>query len=171
VAAKKRVIVEEEIGDVEEITTGQQLTEHRQKNFQSRNGAKLEGTPKPQGALRRLVNAPPKTNRPVNIYKERVVDVDSGVMKYCLWWTTEQSDVEGKEIIVKYNPRTEEETPIGEDFTIPFTVEKAKELIKKSFGGTSIYRKDGEQTLVVRANDVEELFYKDVEMGITPKTK
>jgi len=161
---KKQVIVDETLGDVEP-TTGAELIEQRKDQFQSKRGAKLIGA-KPKGAIRVLVDAKIRTNRPKNIYKETVTDADDGTAKWVLWWLTEQSDYHGIEEIVKYNPKTEEELTQGYDYTIPFTVEAAKDLIKKSFGATNFYLKDGVNTYTVQHSDLETLFLKDHKPGM-----
>ena len=159
---KKQVIIDETVGDLEEPTTSEELSAQRQNQFKSKRGAKLLG-PKAKGVLRTLVDAPIRTNRPKNVYKERIVDYEdeSSEATWCLWYMTEQSEYIGKEEIVKFNPRTEEELPVGFDYTMPFTVAKAKELIKKSFGGSMFYVKDGEDTYSIRGNDLEKMFLED----------
>lgn len=155
---KKQIIIDETIGD-----------DIEKKQFQSKRGAKTVG-PKPVGAKRVLVDSVPKTNRPMNIYKEWVTDTD-GDSSWVLWWVTEKSEYYGKEEIVRYNPRTEEELTQGYDYTVPFTVAKAKELIERSFGGTTFYRKDGETTHFVSRKDLDVLFLADVKVGLTPIQK
>jgi len=164
----KKVIIDEDFGDFEPQTTAE-LTQQREKGFKSRRGAKPLGI-KPRGAKRVLSDAKITTNRPTNIYKDWVVD-DDGEAGWCIWWTTEKSEYHGKEEIVKFNPRTEEELTLGYDYTIPFTVEKAKKLIEASFGGTKFYRKDGETTYEVSRTDLEALFLADVKVGLTPTPK
>lgn len=165
---KKQVIVDETLGDVE-ATSGAELTKQRKEQFESKRGAKQLGA-KPKGAKRVLTNAVPKTNRPLNVYKEWVTD-DEGEAGWVLWYTTEKSEYHGKEEIVRFNPRTEEELTQGYDYTIPFTVQKAKELIEQSFGGTTFYRKDGETTHYVSREDLDALFLADVKVGFTPAPK
>jgi len=166
---KKQIITDENLGDIEATNTAE-LSAERKSNFKSKRGAKLQ-MEKPYGAKRVLVSAKVTTNRPKNVYKERIVDVESGEAGWMIWYMTEQSEYIGKEEIVKYNPRTEEELTQGYDFTIEFSVEYAKELIAKSFGGTSFYLKDGEDTYTVQKNDLEQIFLKDYQVGLTPKMK
>lgn len=131
--------------------------EQTKPKFQSKRGAKLLDKKSP-GTARKMFGGIPKTDRPVNVYKERVTDEDTGKTDAYLWYTTEQSHVVGKEEIVKYNERTQEELPIGEDFTIKFTEQKALEIKDKSFGKTAFYLKDGEETFVVKPADFDTLF-------------
>ena len=163
----QKVVIDEDIGDIEASTSGEFISQRKNK-FKSKRGAKLLG-PKPKGAKRVLFAAKPITNRPTNVYKEWVVDQD-GVAGWCIWYTTEQSDYVGIEEIVKLNPKTEEELSQGFDYTIDFSIEKAKELIKESFGATTFYLKDGVNTFVVKKEDLEVLFLNDVKAGLTPKT-
>lgn len=138
--------------------------EESKPKFQSRRNAKLLDK-KPPGAIRVLADSRPKSNRPLNIYKETVADdEDDGDLKTVLWYHTEQSQYIGKEEIVRYNEKTQEELTLGFDYTIPFTIEKARELMKMAFGRTTFYTKDNDVTYVIKKPDLELLF-----LGITPK--
>lgn len=117
--------------------------ESKPKKPVSKRGAKDASSKKPKGAARVILDAPVLTNRPVNVYKERVTDADSGETDYYLWWTTESSKVVGREEITKINPKTERETTIGYDYTIPYTDKAAKDVLAQAFSKTKFYNKDG----------------------------
>jgi hypothetical protein len=154
-----KLLVDEELGEEKVEAPKPILTK----------GNKLVTTKQSANATRVLNDQPITSNRPTNIYKEWVVDPKNpDNTGWKLWWTTEQSDYEGFAQLVKFNPRTQEQLPVGKEWTIPFTVEKAKELIKESFGATTFYLKDGETTHVVKKFDLEELFLKDHKVGMTP---
>lgn len=110
--------------------------------------------PKPAKGARKLFDSPVKTSRPVSVYKERVVDSDSGKADWYLWYTTEDSQTLGKDVIVKVIENQQREIPIGEDFTIPYSPAEVKKIRDMSFGKTKFYVKDGEDT---RSMDTEEL--------------
>ena len=154
--------------DIENMSASE-LVQHKNKSFQSRRGAKAASTPKPKGSIRVTTEGIIKTNRPKLVYKERVVDSESGQTGWVLWWLTEKSEYHGIEELVQFNPRTEEEIHKGFDYTVPFTLETAKKLIEESFGGTQFYIKDGVPTYNIKSEDLNEVFLKDYLPGLTPK--
>lgn len=99
--------------------------------------------PKPDGAARVILDSPVLSDRPVNVYKERVTDAESGKTDWYYWYTTEDSKTIGKDDIVKVNEKTQHETLIGNDFTILANQKTKEELISKAFSKTKFYLKDG----------------------------
>ena len=158
------------VAELEDAQAEVEESQNKPKRFQSKRGAKLLGK-KATGAARVMSDRISNSNRITNLYKERVTDDDSGETNWYLWYTTEKSETHGKEEIVKWNPRTEEEMTIGHDFTIPFSEKKVKELMQKCFGTTSLYLKDGETTYIVKPHDVDKLFLADYYPGLTPMAK
>jgi len=96
-----------------------------------------------EGTARTLVTTPVLTNRPVNVYIERVVDHTTGEEGLWLWHTTEQSDMVGKVKLVEVNNSTLQEIYQGDEWSIEYTKKAAEELAAQSFGKTSFNFKDG----------------------------
>lgn len=165
----KRIETSEDL-EIEEMTPSE-LIEHKKKSWHSKRGAKSFTSPKPKGAIRVLTDGEIITNRPKLIYKERVADKDTHEASWVLWFVTEKSEYHGIEELVKFNPRTEEEIHKGFDYTVPFTIETAKKLIKESFGATKFYIKDGVPTYEIKREDLEAIFLKDYLPGLTPQAK
>jgi hypothetical protein len=113
-------------------------------------GGKLLKEKKPSHAARVLFDKTEESDRPVNVYKERVTDADTGKTGFFMWWTTEDSQTIGRQPLVKMNPRTQEERPIGYEFTIPYDEKLVKDLISKSYSKTKFYQKDGSSRISIQ---------------------
>jgi len=135
--------------EVEEAR-GQSLLQQREEAALKRRGAKTLASKKPKGAARYLVDAPIRTSRPVNVYKELVTDSTTGESGLFVWYTTEDSKTIGKEEIVRINPRTEEAFTLGYDFTIPYNEKVRAELLQLKFGRTTFINKDGAVRYVIK---------------------
>jgi len=107
-----------------------------------RPGSKLLGK-QVEGTARTLITTPITTNRPVNVYIERVVDHESGEEGLWLWNTTEQSELVGKVNLVEINNSTLQEIQQGEEFSIEYTKQNAEVIAAESYGKTNFMFKDG----------------------------
>ena len=89
------------------------------------------------------------STRPVNVYKETVVDDETGKAGLFIWYTTESGGEVGRKSLTKTNEHTMEVIEEGYEYTIPYTKKKAEEILKNRGGMTKFYKKDGEppQTL------------------------
>lgn len=165
----KKLEIDDDLG-IEDMSPSE-LMDNKKKTWKSKRGAKSELSPKPKGAVRVLTDGEIITNRPKLIYKERVVDKDTHEASWVIWFITERSEYHGIEELVKFNPRTEEEIHKGFDYTIPFTLETAKKLIKESFGDTKFYIKDGVPTYEIKQEDLDQIFLKEYIPKLTPQAK
>lgn len=134
-----------------ELTDPEELGEEKQITPQPRRGGKPLSQQKPKGAYRQLYEKPlkVKVDRIRTIYKERVVDHESGEDGLVLWYHTENSKTIGREEIVRFNPKTEEEFTLGYDYTIPYSKQKVAELMKLCRATTVFVQKDGEDSFTV----------------------
>lgn len=89
------------------------------------------------------------SNRPVNVYKERVVDDETGKAGVFVWYTTESGGEVGKKSMTKQNEHTMEIIEEGEEYTMPYSSKKAKEILAMRGGSTRFYRKDGVPTILI----------------------
>lgn len=134
----------------DEVESGsEESDEAKAKEILSKRGAKQLKDGKPRNAARVLFDKPEAGGRPTNVYKELVTDADSGKTGTFVWYTTEDSQTIGRQPIVKINPRTEEEKPIGYEFTIPYDRKTVEELKSKAFSQTKFYHKDRSTRLSV----------------------
>jgi len=115
--------------------------------MKSKRGAKQLHDPKPKGARRVLLDRQSTSDRPVNIYIERVTDADSGKPGFNMWWLQENCKFLGKQEIVKINPRTEEERTVGYEFTIDYDKKKLLELWNNKSAKTQLIYQDGQSSI------------------------
>jgi len=102
-----------------------------------------------EGTARVIHNAPVTTNRPVNIYVERVVNYLDGIVNLWIWWTTEQGDSIGRKRLVEINQGTLEEIEQGFEWSIPYTKKEAEKVASKSYGKTGFNFKDGQSKIII----------------------
>jgi len=101
------------------------------------------------GTARTLITTPILTNRPVNVYIERVVDHKSGEGGLWLWNTTEQSEVVGRLKLVEINNSTLQEIEQGYEWNVEYTKKNAEAIAAESFGKTCFMFKDGEGRIIL----------------------
>ncbi len=89
-------------------------------------------------------------DRPVNIYRERVIDSETGNAEVYLWWTTHNGQEVGREEINKIDDASQIKTLLGYEYSIPFTPEAVAEVKKRAFGKTQFLHKDGEAVFTVK---------------------
>jgi len=117
--------------------------EDKPKEITSQKGNIQLKDKKTLGAFRVLFETTQTSDRPMNVYRERITDADSGRVGSFIWWNTEDSQVLGRKTIVKINPRTEEERVIGYEYDIPYSEKVVASLKAKVFTKTKFYHKDG----------------------------
>lgn len=121
------------------------------KKFEAKG--KLITEPKPENASRVIFETKKLSDRPVSVYKERITDADSGSTDWYYWWTTEDSQVIGRDEIVKVNEKLQKEVTIGFDYLIKANPEVKAKLIETKTARTKFYLKDGENRLEVPEKD------------------
>lgn len=102
-----------------------------------------------EGTARVIHTAPVTTNRPVNIYVERVVNYQDGEVGFWIWYTTEQDDSIGRKRLVEINHGTLEEIEQGFEWSIPYTKKEAEKVASKSYGKTGFNFKDGQSKTII----------------------
>lgn len=117
-----------------------------------RPGSKMLGK-QIKGTARTLITTPVLTNRPVNVYIERVVDHESGEDNLWLWHTTEQSEIMGKVNLVEINNSTLQEIFQGEEWDIEYTKKNAEIIAADSYGKTNFMYKDGNSKIIISRED------------------
>lgn len=128
-------------------------TEQKPQEITSKRGAKQLHDKKPKNAARVIFDQAKPNPKPINVYKE-MVNSTEGKAGFYAWWTIDGvSAPQGRQEIVKINPRTEEERTVGYEFTIPYTAEIKKKLLADIGPKTHFYHKDGESTITVRPED------------------
>lgn len=117
-----------------------------------RPGSKLLGK-QIEGTSRTLITTPVLTNRPVNVYIERVVDHNSGEDGLWLWHTTEQSEIVGMVNLVEINNSTLQEIFQGQEWSIEYTKKNAEIIAADSYGKTNFMFKDGVSKVIISRED------------------
>lgn len=101
----------------------------------------------------RILHDPSKrthqSNRPVNVYVEKITDDETGEVDHYLWWNTEQGDYVGRKSLDKLDELTQIKTEEGLEYTTLLTDKSLNEVMSKSFGKTKYYYKDGEPTSTI----------------------
>ena len=138
----KTLLAEEQTDEIDESEEPKEMTPIR--------GGKLLKEKKIIGAARVLFDRTETSDRPVNIYKERITDADSGKTGFFIWWTTEDSHTLGRQPLVKMNKKTSDERVIGYEFTIPHSQKIIDELISKAYSKTQFIHKDGNSRISVK---------------------
>lgn len=113
-----------------------------------RPGSRLLGKQK-ENSARTLITTPILTDRPVNVYIERVVDHTSGEDGLWLWNTTEQSQVIGRVKLVEINNSTLQEIEQGYEWDVEYTKKNAEIIAAESYGKTCFIFKDGESKTII----------------------
>ena len=113
-----------------------------------RPGSQLLGKQK-KGTARNLITDVVDSDRPVNVYIERVVDAESGKMGLWLWHTTEQSNIIGKVKLVEINPQTLMEIHQGDEWDTPYTKENAESIAAECYGKSQFMFKDGDSKTTI----------------------
>jgi len=113
-----------------------------------RKGSKLLDKQK-GGTARTILTAPIITNRPVNVYVERVVNQSDGEVGLWIWSNTEQGEYIGRKRLVDINNSTLEEIHQGYEYSIPYTKKEAEKIASQSFGRTGFNFKDLESTTII----------------------
>jgi len=91
-----------------------------------------------------------KSERPTNIYKEFIIDDETGNGGHFVWYTTESGKYVGRTQLTRYNESTMQTIEEGFEYTIPYTKKKAQEIAKTAGRNAHYYHKDGETTIDVR---------------------
>ena len=102
-----------------------------------------------KGTARTLITTPVLTNRPVNVYIERVVDHETGEDGLWLWHTTEQSELVGMVNLVEINNSTLQEIFQGQEWSIEYTKKNAEAIAADSYGKTNFMFKDGNSKVII----------------------
>ncbi|MCZ6582899.1 MAG: hypothetical protein O6761_06985 [Thaumarchaeota archaeon] len=113
-----------------------------------RTGSKLLGK-QGKGTSRTILSAPVLTNRPLNIYVERVVNNSDGKVALWVWCSTEQGEYIGRVRLVDINNSTLEEIHQGYEYSIPYSKKEAEKLASEGFGRTGFNFKDGESITII----------------------
>lgn len=113
-----------------------------------RQGSRLLSK-QPIGTSRTLITTPVLTNRPVNVYIERVVNHGDGEEGLWLWYTTEQSEMKFKVRLVQINNSTLQEIEQGEEWSLSYTMKNAESIASNSFGKTCFMFKDGSSKTII----------------------
>jgi len=103
------------------------------------------------------------SNRPMNIDIEYIVDDETGIGQWYLWYATEQGDYIGKKNLDKKNELTQEIIPLGEEYTMPYSRRAFDKIRKLSWGRMRWYKKDGELTTGFTTVDELEKFALDLD--------
>jgi len=90
-----------------------------------------------------------RSNRPTQIYKEEIVDDETGIKGQWLWGVTETGQYIGRVTIDRVNELTQERFEEGFEYTLPYSEENLKKILVGSFDGTKFYQKTGETTITV----------------------
>lgn len=97
-----------------------------------------------------LFDSPIKSNRPMTVYKERIINPEDGELIEVLWWATEQGDEVGREAIKKPNAMDpDDKTLLGYNYTILASPEEIEKVKKMAWGRTQFASKDGERRYLI----------------------
>ena len=113
-----------------------------------RPGSKMLGK-QIKGTARTLITTPVLTNRPVNVYIERVVNHVDGEENLWLWHTTEQSEIVGMVNLVEINHSTLQEIFQGQEWDVEYTKKNAEIIAADSYGKTQFMFKDGNSKTII----------------------
>lgn len=96
-----------------------------------------------------------QSDRPANVYKEYVVDDDSGEGGWWIHYNTELGNNVGLVSLDKLNEHTMERTEEGKEWTIPYTKANRDKIFNMRFGQTKFYRKDGNTRIFLKNPETE----------------
>lgn len=100
----------------------------------------------PAGATRYLFDQAQQMSAPVNVYKEKVINTQSGKIDIKVWYTTTDGKTVWKDSVVRVNIQQQKETEIGFDYLQDYNEEVKKKLLAERIGKTKFYLKEGEDT-------------------------